>query len=78
MRQPPILFIHGNGYVADGRDHHLLDGRPIHGVRPGVPVESRFAVPVPGPARPIRAELNGETLVARSIPCAVVYAEFHY
>ncbi len=66
------------GYLAAGRDHHLLDGQPIPGVRPGVPVESRFAVPIPGPARPIPAELNGETLVVRSIPGALVYAEFHY
>jgi hypothetical protein len=73
-----IIFTRPRGYIADGRDRHLLDDDPIPGVRPGVPVESRFAVPIPGPMRPIRAELNGETLVARSIPGAVVYAEFHF
>jgi triacylglycerol lipase len=73
-----IVFTRPRGYIADGRDRHLLDGRPVPGVRPGVPVEARFAVPFPGPARPVRAELNGETLVARSVPGAVVYAEFHF
>jgi pimeloyl-ACP methyl ester carboxylesterase len=72
-----IVFTRPRGYVADGRDRHLLDGRPVPDVRPGVPVESRFTVPFAGPARPVRAELNGETLVARSVPGAVVYAEFH-
>jgi triacylglycerol lipase len=73
-----IVFTRPRGYIAEGRDRHLLDGRPVPGVRPGVPVESRFAVLFPGPARPIRAELNGETLVARSVPGTVAYAEFHF
>lgn len=73
-----VVFTRPRGYIAEARDRHLLDGRPVPGVRSGVPVEARFAVPFPGPARPICAELNGETLVARSVPGAVVYAEFHF
>lgn len=73
-----VIVTRPRGYVADGRDRHRLDGHPIPGVRPGVPAESRFPVPIPGPARPVRAMLNDETLTVRAIPGALTYAEFHY
>ena len=73
-----IVFTRPRGYVATGRDAHLLDGRPVPGVPSGLPTEGSFRVPVAGPERPVPAALNGEALTVRSIPGALVYAEFHY
>jgi pimeloyl-ACP methyl ester carboxylesterase len=73
-----IVFTRPRGYIASGRDAHLLDGRPVPGVGSGVPTEGTFRVPIDGPERTVPASLNGETLTVRTIPGAVVYAEFHY
>lgn len=73
-----VIFTRPRGYVATGRDTHLLDGAPVPGVKPGVPTDSAFKVPFTGPERAVPAALNGETMTVRAIPGAVVYAEFHY
>jgi triacylglycerol lipase len=73
-----IVFTRPRGYVATGRDAHLLDGVPVPGVKTGVPTDSSFAVPFTGPERPVPAALNGETMTVRAIPGDLVYAEFHY
>ncbi len=72
-----VVFTRPRGYVATGRDQHLLDGRPVPGVKPGVPTDSAFKVPFDPPERGVPASLNGEILTVRAIPDAVVYAEFH-
>lgn len=71
-----IIFTRPRGYVATGRDQHLLDGRPVPGVKPGVPTDASFKVPFDPPERAVPAALNGEALTVRAIPDAVVYAEF--
>ncbi len=73
-----VIFTRPRGYVASGRDKHLLDGAPVPGVKEGVPTDSAFKVPLPGPERAVPASLNGENITARTIPGDVVYAEFHY
>ena len=56
-----IIFTRPRGYVATGRDKHLLDGAPVPGVKAGVPTDSAFKVPFSGPERAVLASLNGET-----------------
>lgn len=73
-----VIFTRPRGYVATGRDTHLLDGMPVPGVKEGVPTDSSFKVPFTGPERGIPASLNGEAMTVRTIPGALVYAEFHY
>ena len=73
-----ILFTRPRGYVATGRDRHELDGKPVTGVKEGVPTDAAFKVPFDPPERGVPAALNGESLTVRAIPGAVVYAEFHY
>jgi triacylglycerol lipase len=73
-----IIFTRPRGYIATGRDKHLLDGAPVPGVKKGVPTDSAFKVPFTGPERGVLASLNGEALAVRTIPGEVVYAEFHY
>jgi triacylglycerol lipase len=73
-----VIFTRPRGYVATGRDTHLLDGTPVPGVKAGVPTDSSFKVPIPGPERAVPAALNGETMTVRTIPGELVYAEFHY
>jgi triacylglycerol lipase len=73
-----IVFTRPRGYVATGRDTHLLDGVPVPGVKGGVPTDSAFTVPFTGPERPVPAALNGETITVRAIPGDLVYAEFQY
>ena len=73
-----VIFTRPRGYIATGRDTHLLDGAPVPGVKTGVPTDSAFKVPFTGPERAVPASLNGETMTVRAIPGAVVYAEFHY
>ncbi len=73
-----VIFTRPRGYIATGRDMHLLDGVPVSGVKGGVPTDATFRVPLGGPERGVVASLNGETLAVRTIPGAVVYAEFHY
>jgi triacylglycerol lipase len=76
--QSLVTFTRPRGYVATGRDTHLLDGVPVPGVKAGVPTDSAFKVPIPGTERAVPAVLNGETITARAIPGELVYAEFHY
>lgn len=73
-----VIFTRPRGYVATGRDKHLLDGAPVPGVKEGVPTDASFKVPISGPERSVPASLNGEALTVRAIPGDVVYAEFHY
>ena len=56
----------------------VISARIVPGVPSGLPTEGTFRVPIAGPARPVPAALNGEALTVRSIPGALVYAEFHY
>ncbi len=73
-----VIFTRPRGYVATGRDKHLLDGAPVPGVKEGVPTDSAFKAPISGPERAVPASLNGESITVRAIPGEVVYAEFHY
>jgi len=76
--QGVVIFTRPRGYVATGRDKHLLDGVPVPGVKEGIPTDSAFKVPFSGPERAVPASLNGEKMTVRTIPGDVVYAEFHY
>ncbi len=76
--QGVIVFTRPRGYIATGRDTHLLDGVPVPGVKEGIPTDSAFKVPFTGPERAVPASLNGETMTVRTIPGDLVYAEFHY
>lgn len=73
-----IIFTRPRGYVADGRDAHALDGRPVPGVQPGIPTTASFRFETTQFDRPIPASLNGETITVRAFPGEIVYAEFHY
>lgn len=73
-----VIFTRPRGYIADGRDQHLLDGKPVPGIAPGVPTNSSFRLETAPPERALRASLNGETLTVRAVPGEIVYAEFHY
>lgn len=73
-----VLFSRPRGYIATGRDVHLLDDRPVPGAPGGVPAESRIRVQVDGPERALHARLNGERITLRAVPNALVYAEFHF
>ncbi len=73
-----VIFTRPRGYIATGRDKHLLDGAPVPGVKEGVPTDSAFKVPISGPERAVPASLNGENITVRAISGEVVYAEFHY
>jgi len=73
-----LVFTRPRGYIAGGRDTALLDGQPLPGVPTGLPTEGSFTIPIGGPERAVPVSLNGETIVARSIPGAISYAEFHY
>jgi pimeloyl-ACP methyl ester carboxylesterase len=65
------------GYVSNSRDKHSLDGKPVHGVKDGVPILSNFLIEFEGAERGVKAVLNDEALMVRTIPGAVVYIEFH-
>jgi hypothetical protein len=56
----------------------LLDGQPLPSVPDGLPTEGSFTIPIDGPERAVPVILNGEAIVARSIPGAISYAEFQY
>ena len=73
-----VIFTRPRGYIATGRDIHLLDGAPVPGVKTGIPTDASFKVPITGPERAVPASLNGETMTVRAIPGELVYAEFHY
>lgn len=73
-----VVFTRPRGYVATGRDTHMLDGKPVPGGPAGLPTAGTFRLPIAGPERAISAALNGETLTIRSIPGAITCAEFHY
>jgi len=73
-----FIFTRPRGYIAGGRNTALLDGQPLPGVPTGLPTEGSFTIPLGGPKRAVPVSLNGETIVARSIPGALSYAEFHY
>ncbi len=73
-----VIFTRPRGYVATGRDKHLLDGAPVPSVKEGVPTDAAFKVPFTGTERAVPASLNGENITARIIPGDLVYAEFHY
>lgn len=73
-----IYFTRPRGYVATGRDTHLLDGKPVPGVKSGVPTDASFRVEIEGPERAVPVVLNKESMTVRAIPDEVVYAEFHY
>ena len=73
-----IIFTRPRGYIADGRDLHSLDGKPVPGVAPGIPTSSSFRVETTLSERAVPASLNGETITVRVFPGEIVYAEFHY
>ena len=73
-----IIFTRPRGYIADGRDRHSLDGKPVPGVAPGIPTSSSFRTETTSFERPIPASLNGEAITVRAFPGEIVYAEFHY
>ena len=73
-----IIFTRPRGYIADGRDAHSLDGKPVPGVAAGVPTSSSFRVETTQFGRGIPASLNGERMTVRVFPDEIVYAEFHY
>ena len=77
-----VTMTRPRGYFGHGRDLFLLDGKVPPGVTEGVPGVSeatqRFE---PGPARPVRAVLNAESMTVRTYPLEqghVTIAEFHY
>jgi pimeloyl-ACP methyl ester carboxylesterase len=73
-----VIFTRPRGYIADGRDTHSLDGKPVPGVEAGVPDTATYTIEIPGADRPLPAALNGEKMMLRTAPGEVVYAEFHY
>lgn len=73
-----IIFTRPRGYIAAGRDRYSLDGKPVPGVAPGVPIGSSFRIETTQFDRPIPASLNGESITLRAFPGEIVYAEFHY
>lgn len=73
-----VFFTRPRGYVADGRDQYSLDGKPVPGVKGGVPTDASFQVVLDGPERAVPVSLNGENMTVRAIPNEIVYAEFHY
>ncbi len=73
-----IYFTRPRGYVSNTRDKHSLDGKPVPGVKDGVPVDASFRVEIEGPERAVPVSLNGEAMTVRAIPGEVVYAEFTY
>lgn len=73
-----IIFTRPRGYVADGRDAHALDGKPVPGITPGIPTNASFRVELTQFDRAIPASLNGENVTVRAFPGEIVYAEFHY
>jgi len=73
-----IQYTRPRGYVSNTRDKHSLDGKPVPGVKDGVPTDSSFRVELEGAERSIAAMLNGEKITARAIPGEVVYIEFTY
>ena len=77
-----VTLTRPRGYLGHGRDTFLIDGKVPSGVNEGVPGTSegkqRFE---PGPLRPIRVELNKESLTVLIYPVDaghIVIAEFHY
>jgi len=73
-----IIFTRPRGYIADGRDQHSLDGKPVPGVAPGIPTSSSFRTETTSFERAIPASLNGEAITVRAFPGEIVYVEFHY
>ncbi|HEY8601491.1 MAG TPA: hypothetical protein VIL85_23895, partial [Thermomicrobiales bacterium] len=73
-----VVFTRPRGYLAGGRDTALLDGKPIAGLKVGLPTEGTFRIPLAGPERAVTAALNGEAMTIRCIPSAITYAEFHF
>jgi pimeloyl-ACP methyl ester carboxylesterase len=77
-----VTLTRPRGYLGHGRDTFLIDGKVPPGVNEGVPgtseAKQRFE---PGPLRPIRVELNKESLTVLTYPQEaghIVIAEFHY
>ena len=73
-----IIFTRPRGYIADGRDLHSLDGKPVPGIGPGIPTNASFRVELTPSDRAVPASLNGENITVRMYPGDIVYAEFHY
>ncbi len=73
-----IFFTRPRGYVSNTRDKHLLNGKPVPGVKDGVPTDASFRVDLEGPERAIPVVLNKESFTVRTIPGEIVYAEFTY
>ena len=71
-----IIFTRPRGYFAGNRDKALLDGKPIPGMKDGVPTIASLRVEFDGPERAVPATLHNEAMTVRAIPNAVVYAEF--
>jgi triacylglycerol lipase len=77
-----VTLTRPRGYLGHGRDTFLIDGQVPEGVNEGVPGTSeakrRYE---PGPPRPVRVEVNGETLTVLTWPLEdghTVIAEVHY
>ncbi len=73
-----IFFTRPRGYVSNSRDKHLLDGKPVPGIKDGVPTDASFRVELDGPERAVPVMLNNEKFTVRAIPGDLVYAEFTY
>ncbi len=73
-----IYFTRPRGYISNTRDKHLLDNKPVPGVKDGVPTDASFRVELDGPERAVPVSLNKEAMTVRAIPGEVVYAEFTY
>jgi hypothetical protein len=73
-----IIYTRPRGYVSNSRDKHLLDGKPVTGVKDGVPTDASFKVTLDGPERAVPVVLNKEAMTVRAIPGEIVYAEFTY
>jgi len=77
-----VILSRPRGYIAQGRDHYLIDGAVPDGAPAGVPaVDNVVKTYDAGPARSVPVSLNGEQLTVHTAPLAdgqVVIAEFHY
>lgn len=73
-----VVFTRPRGYIAEGRDEHSFDGKPVPGVAPGIPTSSSFRIDTTQFGRGLPAVLNGERLMIRAFPGEIVYAEFHH
>ena len=77
-----VILSRPRGYIAQGRDHFMIDGVLPDGAPAGVPaVDHVVKTYDAGPARSVPVSLNGEQLTVRTAPLAdgqLVIAEFHY